>query len=94
MNEDMLEYFRTLKPPKFVEWWRIENTGWTNGQSWFTAGGTELNPYRAKSQEEAIDYINECKDEWNDPSTKWRYVHVTLEREDNKSVTTEVWTEV
>lgn len=76
-----------------LEWWIVENTGWSGGISWFQSGGNHMNPYRAESQQEAIDYINQSKD-WNDTSVKWRYVHVTLEREGNKSVETKVWTEV
>lgn len=89
----VMEYIRNIKPPKFMEWWRVENTGWSNGQSWFTSGGTDANPYRAGSEQEAIEYITQQKKSWNDDAIKWRYVHVTLEREDNKSVTTEIWTE-
>jgi len=88
------EFLKNMKPPKFLEWWTVENTGWTNGQSWFQIGGTEMNPYRAKTEQEAIEYINREKKSLNDPATKWRYVHVTLEREGNKKVTTEVWTEL
>jgi hypothetical protein len=76
------------------EWWIIENTGWSDGTSWFQSGGSEMNPYRAQSEQEAIDYINERRKDWDDPAVKWRYVHITVEREDNKSVTTKVWTEV
>lgn len=75
-----------------LEYWYVENTGWSNGQSWFRSGGSDMNPYRAKSADEAIEYIK--KNRWDDASVKWRYVHFTLEREGNKSVTTEVWTEV
>ena len=75
-----------------LEYWYVENTGWSTGHSWFRSGGNDMNPYRAKSADEAIEYIKENR--WDDPSVKWRYVHLTLEREDNKSVTTEVWTEV
>ena len=90
-NEAMA-WIDSLKPPPFLEWWRVENTGWSNGRSWFTSGGTDANPYRAKSEAEAIEYITNNR--WDDPAVKWRYVHVTLQREDNKSITTEIWTEV
>jgi hypothetical protein len=76
--------------PKFIEWWEVENTGWSNGQSWFSTGGSSANPYRAKSTTEAIAYIESNR--WDDPSVKWRYVHVTIEREDNRSVETREWT--
>lgn len=77
-------------PPPFMEWWEVENTGWSGGQSWFSTGGDRANPYRAKSAQEAIEYISNAR--WDDPQVKWRYVHVTLEREGNREVKTRVWT--
>lgn len=90
----VMEHIRNMKPPRFVEWWKVQNTGWSNGQSWFDCGTSRYDPYRASSEQEAIDYITQQKKYWNDDGIKWRYVHVTLEREDNKSITTEIWTEV
>ena len=90
----VMEHIRNMKPPKFIEWWRVENTGWSNGTSWFASGGTETNPYRATSLKEATEYASQQQASWSDPAVKWRVVHVTLEREDNRSVTTEVWTEL
>ena len=90
----VMEYIRNMKPPKFVEWWKVQNTGWSNGHSWFDCGTSLHDPYRASSEQEAIAYITQQKKSWNEPTMKWRYVHVTLEREDNKSITTEIWTEV
>lgn len=79
---------------KLIEWWQVENTGWTNGVSWFRTGGSDTNPLRLNSEQEAIDLISKARVQWDDPAVKWRYVHVTVEREDNKIVTTEVWTEL
>ena len=90
--DNVMAFIDGMKPPAFLEWWRVENTGWSNGRSWFTSGGTDANPYRAKSEAEAIEYITNNR--WDDPAIKWRYVHVTLERNENRSVTTEVWTEI
>lgn len=90
----VMDHIRNMKPPKFMEWWRVENTGWSNGTSWFASGGTEANPYRAASLKEATEYATQQQASWSDPAIKWRVVHVTLERNDNKSVTTEVWTEL
>jgi hypothetical protein len=84
----MTEIIHTV--PKFIEWWEVENTGWSGGTSWFSAGGTRANPYRARSAEQAIEYITAAK--WDDEQVKWRYVHVTLEREGNREVKTRVWT--
>jgi hypothetical protein len=80
-----------LKPPNRIEYYYVENTGWSNGRSWFSCG-TDTNPYRANSVEEAIEYIK--RNRWDDPLVKWRYVHVMIEREDNRTITTETWTEV
>ena len=97
-NEDrynlLMDYMRNRKPLKFIEWWEVENTGWSGGVSWFRTGGTNGDPRRFETEKEAKDYALRRKAELNSPDTKWRYVHTTLEREDNKSVTTEVWTEV
>lgn len=90
--ESVMAAVHVMKPPKFLEWWRVENTGWSNGQSWFTVDINQYESRRFKSSAEAIQYIQETR--WDDPAVKWRYVHVTLEREDNKTVTTEIWTEV
>ena len=91
---EVMDFIKNMKPPEFVEWWRVENTGWSNGTSWFSSGGTDAHPYRAKSQEEAIEYINDRRKSWDDPAVRWRIVHVTLEQKENKSITTEVWTEI
>ena len=80
------------KPLPFIEWWRVENTGWSNGISWFDISSSRTNPTRFETESDAIKYINDHKDP--EQETQWRYVHVTLEREDNRSVTTEVWTEL
>jgi len=91
---NVMDFIKNMKPPEFMEWWIVQNTGWSNGQSWFQSGGTDTNPYRAKSEEEAIQYITERRKSWDDPAVKWRYVHVTVQRKDNRSITTEVWTEI
>lgn len=86
----VIEFINNMKPPKFIEYWCVENTGWTNGQTWFRCGGRE--PYHAKSLKEALEYIKENR--WDDHLVKWRYVHVVIENKENKRVTTEKWTEV
>jgi hypothetical protein len=54
----------------------------------------QVNPLRFYTEQEAKDYALAKKTSLDDPNTKWRYVHTTLEREGNKSVRTEEWTEV
>lgn len=84
--DNCIEFINNMKPPKFMEWWTVENTGWSGGISWFDS------EVRFQNENQAIEYIQKTR--WDDPAVKWRYVHVTLERENNKAVTTEVWTEV
>jgi len=91
---EFFEWLRNKPVPKFVEWWDVENTGWSGGTSWFSTGGTPANPLRFDTEQAAKDYAIAKKADLNDPTTKWRYMHTTLEREGNKSVTTTEWTEV
>lgn len=72
-----------------VQYWTVQNTGWSNGQSWFDAGGTRWEPARFASEDEARGYIS--RNRWDDPSVKWRFTCVTVERTENKRVTTEEW---
>lgn len=81
-------------PPPFLEWWRVENTGWSGGHSWFSVDENRYEARRFESSKEAIAYINREKKSLKDASIKWRYVHVTLERTGNTSITTETWTEI
>lgn len=76
---------------KTLEWWEVENTGWTNGQSWFAVSANSHDNRRFDSHTDALQYITDNR--WDD-DTKWRTVHVTLERTQNQTVTTRTWTEV
>lgn len=81
-----------MKPPKFMEWWTVENTGFTEN-SWFDMSRDPANPTRFDTEHSAVQYINNIKGKQGD-TRRWRYVHVTLEREDNKTVITEIRTEL
>ena len=95
IHENLFDVFiRNRKTPKFLEWWEVENTGWSNGTSWFSTGARSADPRRFDSKQEAIDFALRRKQDLDDPKTKWRYIHVTLEQEGNKTVTTEVWEEI
>jgi hypothetical protein len=72
-----------------LEYYAVENTGWSNGVSWFTTGGTDTNPLRFKTFDEALDYTVRCKKELNDPATLWRIVWVTVVRTEESKVTVE-----
>lgn len=90
----LFEFMKSIPRPDFVEWWNVENTGWSGGTSWFSTGGTDANPRRFSTEEDAKKYALEKKQEFNDANTLWRYVHTTVEHLGNKTVTTEIWTEV
>jgi hypothetical protein len=66
----------------FLEWWEVETTGWFGGISWFPR------TTRYDSVESAISKIDSAKKYDGDASTKYRYVHVTVQREPNKEVIT------
>lgn len=74
-----------------IEFWTIENTGWSGGISWFHTGGTVMNPLRFKTDTPAIDYGERAKADLNQDTILWRIVHTTIERTDNSEVTTRTW---
>ena len=90
--DDCVEFINSMEPPKFMEWWTVENTGFTKN-GWFDMSHDPVNPTRFKTEEGAIQYIKGTKGKQGD-ARRWRYVHVTLERENNKTITTEIRTEI
>lgn len=74
-----------------IEFWTVEDTGWSNGVSWFRSGGTDANPLRFDSYKAAFDYAKRKKEEFNQPVTQWRVVHTTIDRTDYSEVTTREW---
>lgn len=67
----------------FLEWWEVETTGWSGGLSWFP------HTTRYDSVESAISKIESAKEYGGDIYyIKYRYVHVTVQREPNKEVIT------
>jgi hypothetical protein len=75
-----------------IEFYTVENTGWSGGISWFTTGGTDMNPRRFNTNEEATVYATRSQELMNDPNTLWRIVHTIIERTENKEVLTRTWT--
>lgn len=75
-----------------IEFWTVEDTGWSNGVSWFRSGGTDANPLRFDSYKAALSYALDKKERFNQPATQWRVVHTTIERTDYSEVTTREWT--
>lgn len=76
---------------KNLDYYTVENTGWSGGISWFKTGGTDAHPLRFKTKSEATTYALD-KQKINDPTTLWRVVHTIVERSENKEVTTKEWT--
>jgi len=74
-----------------IEFYTVENTGWSGGISWFAHGGTVTNPHRFTSSEEATVYATRSQELSNDPNTLWRIVHTIIERTENKEVLTRTW---
>ena len=77
-----------------LEFWSVENTGWSGGVSWFATGGTEMNPLRFRTEQEATDFALRNKKHYNDPQMLWRTVHTLIEKTKSKRVTTEKYNEV
>lgn len=75
-----------------LDYWRVQNTGWSAGTTWFDVGGSRASPARFASESEARGYVE--RNRWADASMKWRLVHVQLEVFENKRITTEEWFEV
>lgn len=77
-----------------IEFWTVENTGWSGGVSWFKTGGTDANPLRFMTYTPALDYATRRKNKLNQPATLWRIVHTTIVREKNKEVITREWQQI
>lgn len=74
-----------------IEFYSVENTGWSGGVSWFTTGGTDMNPRRFTTSEEATTYAQRSKEINDDSNTLWRVVYTTIERTENREVLTRTW---
>lgn len=76
---------------KNLEYYTVENTGWSGGISWFKTGGSDSNPLRFKTESDATTYALERQASLNEPTTLWRIVHIIVEREENKETITKRW---
>lgn len=74
-----------------IEFYTVENTGWSGGVSWFHVGGTNMKPLRFKLKSEALTYTTEKKKELDEDTTLWRIVHTTIVRMENKEIITREW---
>jgi hypothetical protein len=75
-----------------IEFWTVEDTGWSNGVSWFKTAGTDSNPLRFESYKAALSYALDKKERFDQPATKWRVVHTTIDRTESSEVITREWT--
>lgn len=75
-----------------LEYWLVQNTGWSAGVSWYVVKTSRMEPLRYPTEEAARAYV--ATHRRDDPSMKWRIVHVFIEVVGNKRVTTETWTEL
>ena len=72
---------------KVFEYWKVQNTGYTNGVSWFDSGGTATRPGYFESEVEARRYL--IANRWDGVEVKWRLVHVVVATTEETRVTTE-----
>ena len=72
---------------KVLEFWTVQNTGWSAGISWFDTGGTATTPGRFDTEREAREFLKGAR--WGDRSVKWRLVQIRIKTTRKKRVTTE-----
>lgn len=63
-----------------VEYWTVENTGWSGGVSWFESS-------RRLSKDAVFVCAEGQKAAFNDPSVLFRVVHTRVYRKGDKEVT-------
>lgn len=73
--------------PEVFEYWKVQNTGYTNGVSWFDTGGSLVRPARFQSEKDARKYL--VANRWGGAEVKWRLVHVTIATTEDSCVTSE-----
>lgn len=71
-----------------IQYWRIDNTGWSNGISWFKGDR------RYETAGDALRAAEQRKKEFNDDRTLWRVVQVRVMWDNTQTVTIEIYTEV
>ena len=74
--------------------WKVQNTGWSGGISWFGTGGSYMNPLRFSNEKDAFEYGMKKKLDFNQDTTLWRVIKVVFDRYENGDVTTKTWVEI
>lgn len=69
------------------EYWKVQNTGYSNGVSWFDTGGTEVRPARFESEAAARQFL--ITNRWGGAEVKWRLVHVVVATTEDTRITSE-----
>ena len=62
----------STEPSRIIKFYKLQNTGWSNGQSWFTI----YNERRFDTFEQAKESFKNHKED--DPDKKWRIVEVII----------------
>lgn len=68
-----------------LEYYTVENTGWSGGVSWFR------NDFRFGTLTEAEEHAKAEQESLNDPDTLWRVVKTVVERGDTWESITRTW---
>jgi len=69
-----------------VEYYTVENTGWSGGVSWFPSKRNQCDEWRFDTRDEAMEYIRTHR--WDDDSVMWRMTFVTYAADDEGYVET------
>lgn len=72
---------------KIVEYWIVQNTGYSAGVSWFVTRAPGREPERFESETTARKFYR--ANHWGDKDVKWRLVHVHIASTPDQRVTTE-----
>lgn len=76
-----------------LEYWTVQNSGWSAGETWFDVMAARREPLRFESEERARAYALGRKGA--DDTMRWRTVHIEVRQVSVcKTVTTTEWTEV
>jgi len=70
-----------------VEYWKVQNTGYSGGVSWFDSCGSTMQQLRFESEKAAKQYL--VANRWGGADVLWRLVHVVMATTESERVTTE-----
>jgi hypothetical protein len=74
-------------PESVFEFWKVQNTGYSAGVSWFDCRGPQTDTFRFKSEKEARQYL--VANRWGGADVLWRLVHTIIATTETERVTTE-----